>query len=168
MSLVETIPDHVVQDSLDLAVAEVFSTMLNETSTPAEIETTSNNLDLSGPHVVGTVGFIGEPKGLIYLYFETAFAEYCAGRMLDMSLEEVIECGDEVVNDVIGEITNMTVGTFKNKLADRGMPCRLTIPSIMRGSHLKIEPIHSANRKVFRFDIGGQRLTADVLLQPGD
>ena len=46
---------------------------------------------------------------------------------------ELQGAGDEVVNDAIGELTNMVVGGFKNALCDAGYPCRLTIPSISAG-----------------------------------
>lgn len=166
--LVENIPDTLLEETVNHAVAEVFSTMVQRTATPLPAAEFGDSIELNSPHVVGTVGFIGEIKGLIYLYFSTEFAEISSGQMLGMSRDELIECGDEVVNDAIGELTNMTVGTFKNQLADRGMPCRLTIPSIMRGSHFKVEPILAASRRVYRFNIDGHRLTVDLMMQPGE
>lgn len=168
MPLVENISDAVLEETINRAVVEVFSTMLHQNAELLPQDKTDDSIDLSAPHVVGTVGFIGDIKGLIYLYLETDFAENCAGQLLGMDRDELTECGDEVVNDAIGELTNMTVGTFKNQLADRGFPCRLTIPSIMRGSHFTIEPTRSATRRVYRFDISGRRLTADLLMQPGE
>lgn len=168
MPLVENISDALLEETVKRAVTEVFSTMLHKTAKLVPSSPDDNVIDLSTPHVVGTVGFIGDIKGLIYLYLETSFAEACAGEMLGMNREELTEGGDEVVNDAIGELTNMTVGTFKNQLSDRGFPCRLTIPSIMRGSHFTIEPIRSATRRVYRFDINGRRLTTDLIMQPGD
>ncbi len=168
MPLVENISDTVLEETVNRAVVEVFSTMLRQQAVLVPAASAADTIDLATPHVVGTVGFIGDIKGLIYLYMETDFAETCAGELLGMSQEELIECGDEVVNDAIGELTNMTVGTFKNQLSDRGFPCRLTIPSIMRGSHFTIEPIRSSTRRVYRFDINGRRLTTDLIMQSGE
>ncbi len=170
MPAIQDIPDAVFQETITHAVQEVFSTMLSQPAkhVPADADKTANSLELDHPHVVGTVGFIGAINGLIYLYMDVKFAEQCAGNMLGMSPEEVAEAGDETVNDAIGELTNMTVGTFKNQLSDRGFPCRLTIPSILRGSRFRIEPISSAIRRIYRFDIGGHSLTADLLMQPGE
>jgi chemotaxis protein CheX len=62
----------------------------------------------------------------------------------------------------------MTVGTFKNQLADKGFPCRLTIPSILRGSNFSIEPISSATRRIYRFHVEKHNLVADLLMKMGD
>jgi chemotaxis protein CheX len=82
-----------------------------------------------------------------------------------MSPAEVGLQGAAVVNDVIGEITNMTVGGFKNTLADVGFPCRLTVPTIIRGDNLSVAAIKSATRHVFLFDCAGHRLVADIQLK---
>jgi chemotaxis protein CheX len=60
----------------------------------------------------------------------------------------------------------MTVGTFKNQLSDKGFPCKLTIPSIMRGNNFQIESITSATRRTYKFSIGTNTLIADLLMQP--
>ncbi len=169
MPAIKDIPDVVFEETITRAVKEVFSTMLSQPAnylplSPPEPE----SIELDHPHVVGTVGFIGVINGLIYLYLDLAFAEKCAANLLGVSPKELAELGDEAVNDAIGELTNMTVGTFKNQIADRGFPCRLTIPSILRGSRFRIEPISSATRRIYRFEIAGSTITADLLMQPGE
>ncbi len=62
----------------------------------------------------------------------------------------------------------MTVGTFKNQLADKGFPCKLTIPSILRGSNFSIEPVSSATRRIYRFSVGEHHIVADLLMKSGD
>ena len=167
---IQDIPDAVFQETITKAVHEVFSTMIGKTARHVAVDKDAapEALELDHPHVVGTVGFIGAINGLIYLYLDVEFAQQCAGNLLGMTPQEIAEAGDETVNDAIGELTNMTVGTFKNQLSDRGFPCRLTIPSILRGSRFRIEPISSATRRIYRFDIGGRPLTADLLMQPGE
>lgn len=174
MPLVESISDAVFQDTLSRAVKDVFNTMLGRTATLRESQREQihadqvDALELKGAQIVGTVGFIGEITGLIYLYMEVGFAEDVSCGLLDMTLDELHECEDEVVNDAIGEITNMTVGAFKNQLCDVGYPCKLTIPSILRGSNFTIEPVRSASRRIYHFDIGGQTLVADLLMKQGE
>lgn len=124
--------------------------------------------DGASPHVVGTVGFIGDANGLIYLYLDLAFARRCTCHLLGMTEQELDEAGDETINDAIAEVTNMTVGGFKNSLCDFGFPCKLTIPSILRGSSFCIEPISSATRHIFHFDCAGHRVVADILMKFGD
>ena len=118
--------------------------------------------------VVGTVGFIGECNGLIYLHLDLAFARICTCHLLGMTEQELDEAGDEVINDAIGEMTNMTVGSFKNGLCDAGYPCKLTIPSILRGTNFSIEPISSAVRHVYFFDCAEHRVVADILMKSDD
>jgi chemotaxis protein CheX len=62
----------------------------------------------------------------------------------------------------------MTVGVFKTALFDSGLSCRLTIPSILRGTNFSIEPISSADRFIFNFDCAGHRLVADILMKSGE
>ena len=120
------------------------------------------------PQVVGTVGFIGEVNGLIYIYLDLEFARLATCHLLGMTGAELDAAGDEVINDAIGELTNMSVGGFKNSLCDAGHPCRLTIPSILRGSNFSIEPISSVARHVYHFDCAGHRVITDILMKIGE
>ncbi|MCR6654569.1 MAG: chemotaxis protein CheX [Opitutus sp.] len=172
MPATEQITEHLIRDNIARAVADVFKTMLSQEPTFTPVV---NNLDTvwpkdplaehGRPHVVGTVGFIGEANGLIYLYLDLNFARTCTCSLLGMTDEELTEAGDEVMNDAIGELTNMTVGSFKNGLCDAGYTCKLTIPSILHGSNFSIEPISSVARYIYHFDCGGNRIIADILLK---
>lgn len=169
MSTSAQISDAVFRETITRAIQDVMKTMLNKSASfHSESEAETNNgksIEICGQQVVGTVGFIGDINGLIYLYLGTELAHLGAGHLLGMSKEELEEAGDEVVNDAIGELTNMTVGAFKNQLCDRGFQCKLTIPSILRGSNFTIEPISSATRRVYCFDVSGHRLVADLLMK---
>jgi chemotaxis protein CheX len=176
MPTIDQISESVFRDTINRAVQDVFKTMLGKTATLADssdVATADGSpwkhpVQIDGQQVVGTVGFIGDISGLIYLYLDAPFADEVAGHMLGMTLAELAEAGDEVVNDAVGELTNMTVGTFKNQLADKGFPCRLTIPSILRGSNFSIEPISSATRRIYRFHVEKHNLVADLLMKMGD
>ena len=174
MPAAEQITDTLIRDNIARAVTDVFKTMLG--SEPHLTPLTGTDLEqiapthspLAGnarPHVVGTVGFIGDANGLIYLYLDLAFARHCTCQLLGMTEAELSDAGDEVMNDAIGELTNMTVGSFKNGLCDAGYPCKLTIPSILHGSNFTIEPISSVTRHIHNFDCGGHRIIADVLMK---
>lgn len=176
MHVIDQVNESVFRDVITRAVHDVFKTMFGLSSaliegsdTPEPKSATEEpRVLIEGQLVVGTVGFIGDISGLIYLYLSADFANHLAGQLLGMSQEELDEAGDEVVNDAVGEITNMTVGTFKNQLCDQGFPCKLTIPSILRGSNFSIEPITSATRRIYRFKIAGHILVADLLMKQGD
>ena len=170
----QEISEPLIRDNINRAVCDVFKMMLHRTAslgaTHADHHAAGRHSDeLSAqPQVVGTVGFLGDVNGLIYLYFDGAFAKACTGHLLGMTEAEVDEAGEEVINDAIGEITNMTVGSFKNGLSDQGYPCKLTIPSILRGRNFSVEPISDSQRFIFFFETEGQRLVADILLKVGE
>lgn len=177
MPATQEISENIIRENITRAIADVFNTMLGQNSNFTA--GTALNEDPNGepvpvsvaagvPQVVGTVGFIGDVNGLIYLYLPADFAELCTRHLLGMSQEELTEAGDEVINDAIGELTNMSVGSFKNALCDAGYPCKLTIPSILRGSNFCIEPISSAHRYIYSFECGGHRIVTDILLKSGD
>lgn len=149
-----------IEQLITSAVTEVFGTMLNfkvrldqETVPPINGES----------HIAGSVGFIGRLTGVVFLYSTNSFARRVTSSMLGLTDSEIE--GDEMVNDAIGELSNMVVGHIKSRLSDRGMPCVLTIPSIVRGSHFTIEPVSSTERKVFFFQCDSSSLVVEVLIK---
>jgi len=168
------ITESLIRDYINHAVTDVFKTMLGRVpifsaavDTPGKIVRVGVD-NHSRPQVVGTVGFIGDINGLIYLHLDLAFARICTCHLLGMSEAELDEAGDEVINDAVGELTNMTVGGFKNGLCDAGYPCMLTIPSILRGTNFSIESVSSAVRHVYHFDCAEHRVIADILIKHTD
>jgi chemotaxis protein CheX len=177
MPVTQEITETLIHDYIKRAVSDVFRTMLGaEASLVKGTEQAGDEpwpplhaaREGAKPHVVGTVGFIGDVNGLIYLYLDLAFARKCTRHLLGMTEAELDEAGDEVINDAIAELTNMTVGGFKNSICDAGYPCKLTIPSILRGTSFCIEPISSATRHIYHFDCSGHRIVADILMKVGD
>jgi len=166
MPATSSIPDTLVQESIIRAVQKVCTTMLKREVGFVEkgVEGTQNAFK-EKPHVFGSVGFVGTIDGIVYLCIPDDFAQDAAGRMLGMSAAEVEMSGEATIKDVIGEITNMTVGGFKNALADRGFPCKLTLPTIVRGDHLAVASLKGAERHIFHFDCAGHRLVADIQLK---
>ncbi len=174
----QEISEALIRNNINRAVCDVFKTMLHRSASlgatyssggadPHPVGVHTDEL-AANPQVVGTVGFLGEVNGLIYLYFDAGFARHCTSHLLGISEPEVDASGEEVINDAIGEITNMTVGSFKNGLSDHGYPFKLTIPSILRGRNFCVEPISDSQRFIYVFETEGQRLVADILLKCGE
>lgn len=162
------ITDDLIHKSIIRAVQNVCSTMLKQTA--GFVEKTSEptpNGPTDQPHVFGCVGFLGKIDGMVYLCISDDFAVNAASNILGISPAEVRAEGDAVIKDVIGEITNMTVGGFKNALCDQGYTCKLTLPTIVRGNNLAVAAMKSATRHIFHFDCGGHRLVADIQLKLG-
>lgn len=155
------------------AVEKVFTTMVRRKVTLVRqfisdrVHTVSPDLEGGDfPVVVGTVGFVGKANGVIFLYLPESLAIALSASMLGLEPADLGAGDTETVNDAIGELTNMVVGTFKNQLCDRGLDCHLTIPSILRGSRFRVEPVANATRRVFEFESEGQRFLSDVLVEP--
>jgi len=162
----QSISDTIVQESIIRAVKNVCATMLKreasfmEKSAEAAYEGFNEK-----PHVFGSVGFVGNIDGIVYLCIPDDFAQDAAGRVLGMSAAEIEMSGDSAIKDVIGEITNMTVGGFKNALCNIGFPCKLTLPTIVRGDHLAVSSLKGAERHIFHFDCAGHRLIVDIQMR---
>jgi chemotaxis protein CheX len=145
------------------AVTELFSTMLCMEMRPLPLPATLGNGEAQ---IAGAVGFIGRLSGVVYVYTDLAFARRITATLLGLAESEIE--GEEMINDAIGEVANMLVGNLKSHLSDRGNPCVLTIPSVVRGSHFSIEPVSTIEGHVFAFESKGNRIYLQVLLKPAD
>lgn len=168
MATIAPIADELIYKSIVHSVCNVCSTMIKHSATFVEKSAEPNNADFKDqPHIFGCVGFVGKIDGIVYLCISDDFAGYAASSILGMSPEEVTAEGDAVVKDVIGEITNMTAGCFKNALCDQGYTCKLTLPTIVRGQNLSVAAIKGCTRHVFQFECNGNRLIADIQIKLG-
>lgn len=162
-----------VRENLTRAMDDVFKTMLRQTVRPVAGEGGAcpsgdwpgTSATPGQPQVVGSVGFIGEANGAVYLWFDEVLAGLCTAAMLGLSEAELAEMGEEPVNDAVGELANMVVGSFKNALCDAGFPCKLTIPAILRGTDCHLAPTHHNRRFNYSFESAGRRVAVDVLLK---
>jgi len=153
------------------ALKDVFKTMLSidlelkEFTTMKEGENARSPLSkCDGALVIGNVGFVGRVSGMVYTAMTDGLARKVAMEMLGMSNSELGEEHD-LVNDVIGELTNMSAGAFKNQLCDRGLACRLSIPSIIRGKYFVVEGSSAEFRQIYVFGCGEELLTFELLMK---
>lgn len=163
MAALQQITDTLIQDAITNAVQNVCRVLLRQEARLME-RMPAEALDPAALHiqVMGNVGFVGDVDGIVYLCMSDEFAAYAVGEILGLSAAEVVSEGPEVLKDAIGEVTNMTVGGFKNALCDIGFPCKLTLPTIVRGHQLKAGAIKGAARHIFRFECSGRSLVADI------
>jgi chemotaxis protein CheX len=161
------------------AVDKYFNTMLemNVAFVDSQAGLTSVDWDEPPPPVfvtdkaliVSMIGFIGSVCGVINLYLEEDFASYLSCRFLGMTPEEVAEEGPDVINDCLGEMSNMIVGTLKNSICDQGHQCRMTVPSIVRGSNFSIETPDTVFRRIYSFKtMEGAKFVADLTMKMDD
>lgn len=182
-------PNPVIQDSLPFsaeelermlieAVEKFYSTMIGVPIGFVDSRPGLSYDELEGPPppvlpsiqtvVVGMVGFIGTMNGVINLYMEETLATRLTGAFLGMTEQELNEEGPEVMHDTLGEMTNMIVGTFKNSVSDRGYQCRMTVPSILRGTNFTIETPSTVFRRIYTFKTMDSPFIADLTMMPGE
>jgi chemotaxis protein CheX len=149
-----------VRDLLIKGVTEVFSTMF---TLDVKLVEPQNFRDSSQSFVAGSIGFIGDVNGMVYIHVTAAFARTLASRMLGLPEAEIE--GEEMVNDVIGELSNMMVGAVKSQLCDSGAPCVLTIPSVVRGHNLSIERLQCSDRRLIGFLCGTDSIQVELLMK---
>ena len=166
MAIAPPISDIQVQEFIIRAVRNVCTRMLKREATFVEKSADAAYAGFKDKlHFFGSVGFVGQIDGIIYLCIPDDFVQEAAGRVLGLSSAEIEMNGDAVLKDVVGEITNMTVGGFKNALCDTGFPCKLTLPTIVRGDHLAVSGLKNTERHIFHFDCAGHRLVADIQMR---
>lgn len=159
------ISEALIQESISNAVQNVCRTMMHHNATLIERIPSTEAITSPVFEVIGNVGFVGDANGIIYLCMTNEFARFAVGAILDMSPAEVRQQDPEILQDAIGELTNMTVGGFKNALCDVGFPCKLTLPTIVRGQNLQVASIKGTTRHRFRFNCADQVLVADIQLK---
>jgi chemotaxis protein CheX len=160
--------DALIERAIEKGVAEVLSTMAREqvdslgrTPNPP---LHSRPVDIEGTHYVASVGFIGDLEGIINIHFDNDIAIHLSARMLGMEPKEVVETG--VLTDAMGELANMVVGVFKNTLGEVGYLCKLTLPSIIRGSDFHVDhALKSGRRYIFNFRCQGRAIATDIIME---
>lgn len=149
-----------VSDLLNSSVTEVFSAMFTLDAAPSEPRDLHS---LGETLVVASVGFVGDVNGVVYIHVAAPFARLLAGRMLGMAGEEFD--GDEMINDAMGELSNMVVGAVKSRLCDDGSPCVLTIPSIVRGQNFSVGAAGCSDRRLLGFQCGEGEVVLELQMK---
>jgi chemotaxis protein CheX len=152
-----------IETFLTDASVSVFATMLSFNVTVSKTEEDFFNGE---SHIAGAVGFTGAYNGVIYFYSSATFARRLTCGLLGMSDHEIE--GDEMVNDAVGELTNMIAGQVKSKLDSRGDHCTMTVPSVVRGADFRIEPVTGVERRSLFFQCDGGRVLVEALIKSAE
>lgn len=166
MAAAQQITDTLIQESIANAMQNVCRTLLRQDAPFVDrVPNAGYEADPLQFQLIGNVGFGGDANGMVYLCMSDDFALFAVSTILGMSRAEVEFHGPEVVKDAIGELTNMTVGGFKNSLCDVGFPCKLTLPTIVRGNNLSVAALKGTARHIFRFTCATHVLVADLQIK---
>ena len=119
-------------EAMNEAAAEVFSTMLNHTA-QQDPPIVRQALHVLNDGVVSLIGLTGEWVGSGVLSCSSDCARWMSSQFL---MSEYNEVNDEVL-DAVGEITNMIIGNFKNKVAERAGPLAMSVPAVVYGQNMR-------------------------------
>lgn len=110
---------------------------------------------------VGSVGFVGDVNGVVYLYMKSGAAEHAASKITGLEGDEL---DFEIISDVCGEMTNVFAGGFKNALADQDYNSVLTIPTVLSGDELYVSTLGVIKHVRHNFVSNGDEIVADLVL----
>jgi len=152
-----------IMESFDMAAflqqqaKDVFSTMASMDVAAAP----GPNGLFDRERITGVVGIGGEQvTGAVYLHLPLALAEQITRQMLGMEPGDPLE--ETAVNDVTGELTNMLAGGLKSTLCDRGLPCAVSTPTIIRGNAYDIEVMPDVQRTCLPLLAADQPILVEV------
>ena len=166
-----SVPVERIHEFLAHSLTKVFSTMMKADCSLKGCEAYEGKQafspkldpekDPSTRMFASSVGFAGEINGVCYLFMGDRFAFTAAHRITGLHMSDL---DDDTVRDVCGELTNMFAGTFKNALADLGMPSTLTVPTVVQGKRMAISTTGTADQFRFSFEVDSYPIFADLLL----
>jgi chemotaxis protein CheX len=127
----------IVLEGINAVVPEVLQTM---TGLPARQGKGSLAvpLPLALQGVSGSIGLSGRTNGIVYTAFGKNLAASLAAKILGSVSSE------QDLSDVVAELTNMISGNLKSRFSDAGFNCTLTIPSVVTGDNISINPKNSS------------------------
>jgi len=148
---------------LRASLEEVFSTMFRLSLEDTEPDGEPMQRQ---PLVIGIIGFNGNVSGVVCLHLTAAFAIQLTSILLGMPESDVLE--ESMVNDVVGEASNMIVGGMKSRLCGEGAGSVLTVPSIVRAQMAYTAPTHGAQQTIIRVRCCGNPilLTLQIKTEP--
>lgn len=111
----------------------VFETMvfmdISDTYDPAIKENAAEEC------VLGSITFKGTLEGCLSISCNHNCAKTIAANMLGMDVDESIS--DEDINDAIGEVANMVMGSLKGSLEDSPFTIEVSIPTVIKGNGIE-------------------------------
>lgn len=141
-------------------VVEVFSEMMSFAVAPLDSPPAAS---IEGDRVVGSVGFGGEESGVVCLHVSEEFSRRITAAILSLDPGKAAGAGE--VNDAIGELTSVIAGNIKARLYGKTGTSTLSIPSIIRGTHVLVETVRVARREHFAFRHKDQLVLVELYLK---
>ena len=131
---------------VDDTVISVFDTMLAMELRPSEPGAFFRPTE---QQVIGMVGLAGSITALVCLRVSESYSQRLTCAMIGIEPGENLPESD--VNDVIGELANITAGKLKSCFRSPGRPCNLSLPTIVRGHTIEMESVSGTQRHSYTF-----------------
>lgn len=148
--------EHGLKMFIDDAVITVFDTMLAMELYPSA---SGAHFKPDAEQVIGMVGLAGGVTAVICLRVTETFAGRLTEAMLGLGPDTTPSASD--VNDVIGELTNISAGKLKSCFRVPGQPCSLSLPTIVRGRSIDMESMSGTERHSFTFHRGEEPVVVE-------
>lgn len=119
--------------------------------------------------LAGSVGFTGSILVLIHIYLTEKLSRKLTSQMLNMSQEEVLSQGLEIIHDTLREISNMVIGNIKSALLKTNVgTSRITVPTVAHSSKVSTSTQSTAHtlKKRFIFEAEQTPFIVDFLIKP--
>ena len=126
-----------VLDGINSVVPEVLQTMAGLAARQGK-GALAVPVPLALQGVSGSIGLSGRTSGVVYTAFGKKLAESLATKILGSAPSE------QDLSDVVAELTNMISGNLKSRFSDAGFNCTLTIPTVVTGDNIAVNPKNSA------------------------
>lgn len=128
------ITDVCFEELLLKCTQDVFETMIFM-DISAEFDPEILACDENEDGILGSITYKGQIEGGLSISCSSKCAKEIALNMLGMEPDE--EISNEEVNDAIGEVTNMVVGSIKSSLEKRPLDIVISIPTVIQGRCIK-------------------------------
>ena len=149
-----------MHDPLLRAVQKTFRTMLGVDLAMHK----ASALAFDGEHLLCEIGFSGRAIGAASLRLTQPTSVEIAARVLQMPAAELND--PLVIDDVIGELSNMVVGNFKSNLCDAGLKCKLSPPVLTRTEDFELQKPDGALAARIGFHAPDLDLFVDLHVNP--
>jgi CheY-specific phosphatase CheX len=148
--------EHGLKMFIDDAVITVFDTMLAMELYPSD---NGAHFKPDEEQVIGMVGLAGGVTAVICLRVTETFAGRLTEAMMGFGPDAPPSGSD--INDVIGELTNISAGKLKSCFRVPGQPCSLSLPTIVRGRSIDMESMSGTERHSFTFRYGEEPVVVE-------
>lgn len=139
-----------MRDTLLEAARDVFETM----AFMALEETQEEVSCAAGESLLGSITFKGNLEGCLSVCCAIPCAQAIAANMLGMENPEGLSQTD--VQDAVGEIANMVLGSLKSRIQEQVGVLEVSIPSVVQGRQLRSGLGEGASQLSINVSVEGQ------------